>query len=217
MNKFPTTQKKVDINDVFPNNWNCNQQDPKTFEKEKKSIKTKGFLVPLLVREVDGGIYEIIDGYHRWRACTELGYTEILVESLGRVSDDQAKALTIDLNNLRGSDDIIKRAEILKSISGGQGFLFSLDEEQIKEEIKLLDFDPTQYQGAVVGNEQVDSAKLIVQTAYNLEKLLRSLHDNSDDVKLRLLIEQYLDWFRVFKSSIDKATPSKEKRTALPI
>lgn len=144
MNNFSTTKITVPIKNVLPNPWNPNVQSDDIFEKEKKSIEEMGMLGSILVRET-AGVYEILDGEHRWKACKELGYTEIPVETIGEIPDNQAKTLTILLNNLRGKDDVLKRAEILKSLDEGQLQLLPFSEEEVENEKKLLDFDFSQY------------------------------------------------------------------------
>jgi hypothetical protein len=144
MNDFRTVKKTVPIDEVMPNEWNPNVMDPTTFEKEKKSIKELGFMGSILVRDYFGH-YQILDGEHRWKAMKELGYTEITVETVGEISDQVTKMLTIHLNNLRGKDDIFKRAAILKELSDGQLELLPWSKEEIENEKKLVSFDFAQY------------------------------------------------------------------------
>lgn len=203
MNNFTTKQLTVDIEKVVPNKWNPNSQNEKIFAKEILSIKTHGFVQPILVREI-ADVYEIIDGEHRWRACKEAGYTEIKVESMGYISDEQAKILTINLNNLRGQDDPLKRAEILKSISQGQWQLFPFDEKAIQEEIKLLDFNFDQFADAQLNDNQKDSFTQAMETALKLDKILRNIHSSSNNTKLKLLLEQYFEWFKIIATIENK-------------
>lgn len=201
--EFPTIKKMVHIEDVVKNSWNPNVQDDKTFQREINSIKTHGFIDPILVREKDD-TYEIIDGEHRWKACLELKYKQIPVESMGKVDDATAKILTIKLNNLRGRDDILKRAQILKELNKGQLKLLPFDSQEIEEELKLLDFDFSQYDNADVPDDKKERAEKILQLALNLDNLLRALHNELKDVKAQLLIEQYNDWFKVFNNNFNK-------------
>lgn len=144
MNNFKTNKIKVPINNVLPNPWNPNSQTKEMFEKEVSSIKELGLLGSILVRE-KAGCYEILDGEHRWKACKELNYTEIQVENMGEIDDSQAKLLTVMLNNLRGKDDIEKRAKIYEQLSAGQLSLLPFSEEQIENEKRLFKFDFAQY------------------------------------------------------------------------
>lgn len=144
MNNFKTTKKIVPIDHVTPNPWNPNVQSDIIFRKEVESIKELGMLGSILVRD-SAGQYEILDGEHRWKACKELGYTEIAVETLGEIPDEEAKLLTILLNNLRGKDDILKRAAILDQLSQGQLQLLPFTEQEIEHTKSLLNFDFSQY------------------------------------------------------------------------
>ena len=199
MDKFTTVQLEVSIEEVFPNPWNCNVQNDKTFEKEIESIKVHGFIVPVLVRK-KGEIYEIIDGEHRWRACKALEFTKIKVESLGEIEDAMAKVLTIKLNNLRGQDDIIKRAKILKELNEGQLALLPFERKELEEEIKLLEFDFSQFEKKP---EEVSVKGALVTEALTkalgLEKTLRKLHHETSDEKLKALFEQYFEWIKIIK------------------
>jgi len=144
MNQFKTTKVLVDINLVQPNPWNPNTQSKEMFEKEVASIKELGMLGSILVREW-GGVYEILDGEHRFKACKELKYTQIPVETLGEISDADAKLLTVLLNNLKGKDDLEKRAKIYEQLSEGQLQLLPFTNEEIENEKALFKFDFSQY------------------------------------------------------------------------
>lgn len=147
-NNFTTKKERVLIDFVKPNPWNPNMQSEKMFAKQKASIDRFGYLQPILVRQV-GEMYEILDGEHRWRACKEEGYTEIDIENMGTIPDEDAKLLTVLMNNLKGKDDVIKRAEVLKDfrsqIEAGQLSFLPFDKAQIENELKLIDFDFSQY------------------------------------------------------------------------
>lgn len=145
MQKFSTTKKVVPIDQVVPNKFNPNIQTKQMFEKGVNSVKEFGMLGSILVREL-AGMYEIVDGEHRWKYAKELGYKEITIESLGEISEDKLKVLTILLNNLKGKDDIEKRVAIYESLSAGQLQLLPFTEEEIENEKKLFKFDFAQYE-----------------------------------------------------------------------
>jgi hypothetical protein len=145
MNNFTTTKKRVKITDVVPNPWNPNAQSKEMFAKGIQSVKEFGLMGSILVREI-AGTYEILDGEHRWKYANELGYTEIDVESLGEIDDSRAKVLTVMLNNLRGKDDIEKRAAIYESLNAGQLQLLPFTSEEIQHEKELFKFNFSQYE-----------------------------------------------------------------------
>lgn len=111
----PLTTRLVPLSALRPNPWNPNKMDAATFEREKASIATFGFIDPVTARQVDVGEYEIIDGEHRWVAADQLGLKEIPVIILD-VSVDEAKELTIILNEVRGTADEERLSALVKDL-----------------------------------------------------------------------------------------------------
>lgn len=92
----PSKIIKVPIDKVEPNDYNPKEENTKEYKNVVESIRRNGLKQPIFVREVDGNEkYVIIDGQQRWTAANELGYTEIYVYNLGKISEEEAKALTI--------------------------------------------------------------------------------------------------------------------------
>lgn len=147
MNKFRTEKKMVPIDKIMPNRWNPNIESKEVFDKVKKSIEEHGLVGSAYVRKVNHTTadYELLDGEHRWKAAKELGFTEFPVEDLGDVSEQDAQMMTIMFNNLRGKDDIEKRAAILSALESGQLALLPWDQKEIKHMKDLVKFDFSQY------------------------------------------------------------------------
>ena len=80
--------KKVSIDEVSPNTWNPKADTSPKYDKIKQSLEVNGYAQPIMVREKDGG-YEIIDGYHRYKAALELGYSEIYVYDESKKSTEK--------------------------------------------------------------------------------------------------------------------------------
>lgn len=144
MNKFNTEKKIVPIDHIVPNRWNPNVQSGDMFKKGVASVEALGMLGSILVRKT-AGVYEILDGEHRWRYMKELGYTECPVEDMGEIEDSQAQLLTVLLNNLRGKDDVEKRAKIYEALDEGQLQLLPFSQEEIANEKALFKFDFSKY------------------------------------------------------------------------
>lgn len=66
------------------------------------SIKKQGLLQPLVVREISSGLYEIIAGERRWRACQLAGMSDVPVV-LRQVDDETAMAIAL-VENLQRED-----------------------------------------------------------------------------------------------------------------
>lgn len=107
--------EKIDISRVEPNPWNPNRLTSKQFKSLVKEIKKRGFLQPILVRKLRDK-YQIIDGEHRWKAGKEAGLKEIPAVIVD-VDDKVAKILTLNMNHLRGEDDVIELSKIIKDLT----------------------------------------------------------------------------------------------------
>ena len=129
-NKNRSTTNKIDISKIYPNK----KQPRKNFEEKEiaelsESIKNQGLIQPIVVRETSGGMYEIIAGERRWRACQLAGlhsincvvmsvddksvYELALIENIQRenlniVEEAQAYKNLIQLNNIK-SEDLSKK------------------------------------------------------------------------------------------------------------
>lgn len=197
MTKYPTVEMEVDIDHCMPNKWNPNAMTPKAFENLKASIKLRGFQRFITVREV-AGMYEIMDGEHRWKACKELGFKTIKVHNLGQVDDIIAKEITLNFNNIHGEDDILKRASILKAQKeaqdAGQTTLFSLDERQVQEEIELLNFNFNQYKDTKLNDKQADEFAKVIGSIIKLQNQLKSIQNIKGNDDAWLLVQQGMTW-----------------------
>jgi len=116
MSKINVNLQTLPIEKVRPNPWNPNRQSDFIFDKERTSIRTHGFIDPVLVRQ-KGDYVEIIDGEHRWRAAQMEGLTEIPVNNLGEVPDVVAKQLTIIMNEVKGNADKDELSKLIKDLN----------------------------------------------------------------------------------------------------
>lgn len=90
----PDNIQIVEIDKVKPNEWNPKLENTPEYEKIVESLEVNGFKQPIIVREIDGG-YEICDGCQRWAAAKQLGFNKIYVYNLGNIPEEEAKSITI--------------------------------------------------------------------------------------------------------------------------
>lgn len=108
--------KIVSIKCVQPNTWNPNEMSESYYRKLKHGIQEllakAQRIPPIIVRPLSDlpKHYEIIDGFHRWRALQELGESRVEVDVLD-VDDRTARILTNTLNYLKGQPDPSKYAQ----------------------------------------------------------------------------------------------------------
>lgn len=108
--------REIAIDHIKPNPWNPNVVDEKIMAKLKADIKRKGFIPPVVVRQVGNNEYEIVDGEHRWTVCKELGYTTIPAQVVD-MNDTEAKLKTVQLNYLRGNPVPIRMANLIHDLN----------------------------------------------------------------------------------------------------
>ncbi|UCF42396.1 MAG: ParB-like nuclease domain-containing protein [Planctomycetota bacterium] len=96
----------------------ANRQSRVTFGKLVRNIERSGLYEPLIVRPCAGreGCFEIINGCHRWRALTELGYKRCDCV-VWEVDDEEAEILLSTLNRLGGTDELGKKQALLRRLN----------------------------------------------------------------------------------------------------
>lgn len=115
--------KAVDrpLTEVKPNTWNPNEMTPFMKASLKQGLQQDGWLrsQSLLVWGTDekGKTKNIIiDGEHRWTVAGELGFKKGPMVFLEGVTEAQAKALTIKMNQKRGEHDPDKLGLLVREL-----------------------------------------------------------------------------------------------------
>ncbi|MDP8289672.1 MAG: ParB/RepB/Spo0J family partition protein [Candidatus Susulua stagnicola] len=90
-----------------------------------RSIKEKGFIQPIVAREISGGSYEIVAGERRYEAAKSLGLKEIPT-IIKELDDKEAFVLAIVENLQRQDLNPIEEAEAFKRLI--EDFDFSLED-----------------------------------------------------------------------------------------
>ena len=197
--KLKINTKKVKIIELRPNAWNPKlkiEEDldvQQQYEEVIKSIKNYGLVDPILVRSSkegkELGYYEIINGYHRFLACQELNFDEIIVNDLGDISDQQAKKLTIVTEEIKIPIDQVKLSYLLKEMINNEeldklaaGLPYS--RELIESKIELLEFDWNKLNTNNPPNVNIGEPENIEDNA----NMLNLIFNNKDD---KMLVEGF--------------------------
>lgn len=112
---FKAPKSEIDINKIKP----CRFQPRRSFDAEamkslSDSIRDKGVLQPLLLREVEGG-YEIIAGERRWRAAQMAGLKTVPAV-IKNLTDRETLEIALIENLQRENLSPIEEAEGLNSL-----------------------------------------------------------------------------------------------------
>lgn len=110
-----------------------------------ESIRESGVLVPLLVRPMGNGEYEIIYG-HRRKKAAELAGLDTVPVIIRDLSDDEATIIMVDSN--------IQREKISPS---EKAFAYSMKMNALRHQGKKLDINSTE----VIGKQNSDSSRSV--------------------------------------------------------
>lgn len=145
--------KKVSVDLVKPNAYNPKMAVDSTpelaaeYEKIIESLNRHGIVDPIIVRSLEDKTFEIINGFHRYKAQKEAGKTEVYINDLGPITFDEALAIALSTEDTKIPIDGIELATLLKSqiteekpIAYWAGLL-PYSAEQIQTKVQLLDFE----------------------------------------------------------------------------
>lgn len=135
--------KTVEVDLLRPNPWNSNIVSPENEVKLDAAISRLGMFKPIICREMGKG-FEILGGQHRWESCKRLGYTEVPIVNLGKLSDNQAKEIGLADNGRWGEDDASLLSDLLNSMDIDPSELIEflpLDIGQIDSMFKATEVD----------------------------------------------------------------------------
>jgi len=116
--------KMIPVAQVFPNDWNPNEQTTETFNGLVEEIKEDGFEGAINVvpwpdhpdAKPEYPIYKIIGGEHRWRAAKVLGMEQIPAFVHADWDEKTQKLKTVRRNLLTGGLNDAKFTALVKSL-----------------------------------------------------------------------------------------------------
>jgi ParB family chromosome partitioning protein len=99
----PETLQTLSVDRLRPGKYQPRaKMDAASLAELALSIKEQGVMQPILVRPVDGGVFEIVAGERRWRAAQQAGLREI--PALVKNVPDQAALAVALIENIQRED-----------------------------------------------------------------------------------------------------------------
>jgi ParB-like chromosome segregation protein Spo0J len=135
----------VPLDDLVPHPLNANVMPDELKAKLAANIRASGRYPPLIVRPLDDGRFQIMDGHQRADVLRELGETTAVCY-VWPASDEEALILVATLNRLEGQDIPGRRAALIAELQAHETLadlarLLPEDEAQLEATLELLDFD----------------------------------------------------------------------------
>jgi len=176
-NKNKSTTNKIDISKIYPNK----KQPRKNFEEKEitelsESIKNQGLIQPIVVRETSGGMYEIIAGERRWRACQLVGLHSVNCVVMS-VDDKNVYELALIENIQRENLNVVEEAKAYKNLIELNGLKneelskkIGKSSSHISNLIRILDLDDEIHQMIIDGKISMGHARALIGVPNAVEK-----------------------------------------------
>jgi hypothetical protein len=121
--------------------WNYKSGDEELAGKLRVGMERNGQIETLLIREVDGDLYEVINGNHRLPVMLELGIETAHCYCVGRIATEAAVRLAVELNETRFAVDPLILATRLDELETAFG------RADLLETLPFADFQFDAYAG----------------------------------------------------------------------
>lgn len=121
MNKKKNTTLKnyivIPLKNLVKANWNYKHDEPKKAEKLKANFMRNGQIQNLIVRELDTGYYEVVNGNHRVDVMVDLNMDSAVCYNLGNITLQHAQRIAIETNETNFKNDSEKLNGLLMELS----------------------------------------------------------------------------------------------------
>ena len=176
-NQNKNITNKIDISKIYPNK----KQPRKNFEEKEirelsESIKNQGLIQPIVVRETSGGMYEIIAGERRWRACQLVGLHSVNCVVMN-VEDKSVYELALIENIQRENLNVVEEAKAYKHLIESSGIKneelskkIGKSSSHISNLIRILDLDNEIHQMIIDGKISMGHARALIGVPNAVEK-----------------------------------------------
>lgn len=138
---------EIPIEKLVKANWNYKNDDVELKEKLKANIKRNGQIENLIVRELETGFFEIVNGNHRYDALFELKTKSVMCYNLGSISLQQAQRIAIETNETRFTSDTDKLSALLNEIN---------IEFEYEDLLSTLPYDADEFKELLEGGSDID-------------------------------------------------------------
>jgi hypothetical protein len=178
--------REIKITNLVKADWNYKKNDEHKKEKLKENIKRNGQIENIIIRPLDTGFYEVVNGNHRFEALKELGMETAICYDLGNISQRAAMRIAIETNETKFDTDQVSLAELIKEIVEE----FPIDEleltmpysdQDLENYIKLTEFDWSQFDKDKVDIDYKNGQFIVSFIADDLNKINSFLQEKGID------------------------------------
>lgn len=113
--KIDLDVQHIPVEQIKPHPDNPNEMSDGAYAALKAEIQDHGYTQPVLVRPIENG-FQIIDGEHRWRAVSEIGFASVPAVVI-ETDEDDSKVRLVAMNRLRGKFVPLKLAYVIADLA----------------------------------------------------------------------------------------------------
>jgi len=152
--------KLIPMEELVKAEWNYKQEDEEMATALVENFKRNGQVENLIVRQLDTGYYEVVNGNHRYDALKVLGAKKVVVYDKGKISLTEAQRLAVETNESKFVADQVELAKLLKEMTD----TFDEDEllatlpyskQELDNMVSMTEFDFNKLGGGSSGEEGV--------------------------------------------------------------
>lgn len=144
----------INLKELSPAKWNYkskSKETAETVEKIKSSIDEFGMVQNLIVRELENGKLEVVNGNHRLEILKKAKVKDAHCYNLGKVSLEFAKMVAVSTNELRIEPDVFDLAALINSVQKVYSpeqikAVTPITGKELEAFQKMLEFNFEQYQ-----------------------------------------------------------------------
>jgi hypothetical protein len=193
-----TRFEPLPIGKLLPAPWNYKGDDDTLKEKLKANLSRRGQVINVIVREVEGGFFEVCDGNHRLAAMTELGFKHVMCYNAGPVSVAEAMRVAIEMNETRFETKALQLADLMKEINSefsvqDLAATMPYSQEDLQSMIDMAEFDWDQFKKT----DPPDAPTAPPVEEKEEDGTVSGVNDEIRTVLLRVPKEVYLIWLSV--------------------
>ena len=142
--------KAIQIDKLVKADWNYKENDEELCSKLVENIKRNGQIENILVRLLDTGFYEIVNGNHRYDALKAVGAKVAIAYDLGSISTAEAMRIALETNETRFKTNDAKLASVIKEIASTVSLeelaaTIAFSPSELDRLLSLADWDWDQY------------------------------------------------------------------------
>lgn len=136
----------IEIQRLVKADWNYKKDDDDKKKKLIANLKRNGQVENIIIRHLDTGFYEVVNGNHRLDAMQEIGMEKVFAFNMGDISLAHAERLAVETNETRFDNDAVKLAKLIKEVADEFGVedievTMPYSAEEMQNMFNLLDFD----------------------------------------------------------------------------